>query len=50
MIPAVVYAIPAFVLLVAVEALSYRFLPDDEERGYEARDTATSMSMGAMRI
>ncbi|MFE2628345.1 sterol desaturase family protein [Streptomyces sp. NPDC004562] len=47
MIPAVVYAIPAFVLLVAVEALSYRFLPDDEERGYEARDTATSMSMGA---
>ncbi|MFI5853154.1 sterol desaturase family protein [Streptomyces parvulus] len=47
MIPAVVYAIPAFVLLVAVEALSYRFLPDDEERGYETRDTVTSMSMGA---
>ncbi|MFC9961160.1 sterol desaturase family protein [Streptomyces nigra] len=47
MIPAVVYAIPAFVLLVAVEALSYRFLPDDDERGYEVRDTATSMSMGA---
>ncbi|MFR9799793.1 sterol desaturase family protein [Streptomyces sp. MS06] len=47
MIPAVVYAIPAFLLLVAVEALSYRFLPDEEERGYEARDTATSMSMGA---
>ncbi|MFF9049219.1 sterol desaturase family protein [Streptomyces parvulus] len=48
MIPAVVYAIPAFVLLVAVEALSYRFLPDDEERGYETRDTVTSMSMGAV--
>ncbi|MFJ9732406.1 sterol desaturase family protein [Streptomyces sp. NPDC101171] len=47
MIPAVVYAIPAFVLLVVVEALSYRFLPDDEERGYELRDTVTSMSMGA---
>ncbi|MFF5012977.1 sterol desaturase family protein [Streptomyces sp. NPDC001165] len=47
MIPAVVYAIPAFVLLVVVEALSYRFLPDDDERGYELRDTATSMSMGA---
>ncbi|MFG2621905.1 sterol desaturase family protein [Streptomyces sp. NPDC048507] len=47
MIPAVVYAIPAFVLLVIVEALSYRFLPDDEERGYELRDTVTSMSMGA---
>lgn len=47
MIPAVIYAIPAFVLLVVVEALSYRFLPDDEERGYEIRDTVTSMSMGA---
>ncbi|WP_329017819.1 sterol desaturase family protein [Streptomyces sp. NBC_01601] len=47
MIPAVIYAIPAFVLLVVVEALSYRFLPDDDERGYELRDTVTSMSMGA---
>ncbi|GAA3050063.1 sterol desaturase family protein [Streptomyces glomeratus] len=47
MIPAVVYAIPAFVLLVVVEALSYRFLPDDDERGYELRDSMTSMSMGA---
>ncbi|MEU6404325.1 sterol desaturase family protein [Streptomyces sp. NPDC046985] len=47
MIPAVVYAIPAFVLLVVVEALSFRFLPDDDERGYEVRDTVTSMSMGA---
>ncbi|MDF3299271.1 sterol desaturase family protein [Streptomyces tropicalis] len=47
MIPAVFYAIPFFVLLVVVEALSYRFLPDDEERGYELRDTVTSMSMGA---
>ncbi|MGV9247736.1 sterol desaturase family protein [Streptomyces sp. NPDC003710] len=47
MIPAVVYAIPAFVLLVVVEALSYRFLPDDDERGYELRDSVTSMSMGA---
>ncbi|MFD0431476.1 sterol desaturase family protein [Streptomyces zhihengii] len=47
MIPAIVYAIPAFVLLVVVEALSYRFLPDDEEQGYELRDTVTSMSMGA---
>lgn len=46
MIPAVVYAIPAFVLLLVVEAVSYRFLPDDEERGYELRDTATSLSMG----
>ncbi|MFD9130095.1 sterol desaturase family protein [Kitasatospora sp. NPDC059571] len=47
MIPAIFYAIPAFVLLVIVEALSYRFLPDDDEYGYEVRDTATSLLMGA---
>jgi sterol desaturase/sphingolipid hydroxylase (fatty acid hydroxylase superfamily) len=46
MIPAVLYAVPAFLLLVIIEAVSYRFLPDDEERGYEVRDTATSLSMG----
>jgi sterol desaturase/sphingolipid hydroxylase (fatty acid hydroxylase superfamily) len=46
MIPAVLYAVPAFLLLIVLEALSFRFLPDDEERGYEARDTATSLSMG----
>jgi sterol desaturase/sphingolipid hydroxylase (fatty acid hydroxylase superfamily) len=47
MVDAVIYAIPAFVLLVLVEALSYRFLPDDDEAGYELRDSVTSMSMGA---
>ncbi|MEV2239178.1 sterol desaturase family protein [Micromonospora sp. NPDC049891] len=47
MIPAVLYAIPAFLLLIIVEAVSYRFAPDDAERGYEARDTATSLTMGA---
>jgi sterol desaturase/sphingolipid hydroxylase (fatty acid hydroxylase superfamily) len=46
MIPAVLYAVPAFLLLIVMEFLSFRFLPDDEERGYEARDTATSLSMG----
>ncbi|MEV0429788.1 sterol desaturase family protein [Micromonospora sp. NPDC050495] len=46
MIPAVLYAIPAFLLFIVLEAVSYRFLPDDEERGYEVRDTATSLSMG----
>ncbi|GGN31645.1 sterol desaturase/sphingolipid hydroxylase (fatty acid hydroxylase superfamily) [Actinoplanes campanulatus] len=46
MIPAVLYAVPAFLLLIVMEVLSFRFLPDDEERGYEARDTATSLSMG----
>jgi sterol desaturase/sphingolipid hydroxylase (fatty acid hydroxylase superfamily) len=46
MIPAVLYAVPAFLLLIVMEAVSYRFLPDDDERGYEIRDTATSLSMG----
>lgn len=46
MIPAVLYAVPAFLLLIIMEAVSYRFLPDDDERGYEVRDTTTSLSMG----
>ena len=46
MIPAVLYAVPAFLLLIVIEALSYRFLPDDDERGYELRDTTTSLSWG----
>ncbi|SCL29100.1 Sterol desaturase/sphingolipid hydroxylase, fatty acid hydroxylase superfamily [Micromonospora rhizosphaerae] len=46
MIPAVLYAVPAFLLLIIIEALSYRFAPDDDERGYELRDTTTSLSMG----
>ncbi|WTW95715.1 sterol desaturase family protein [Streptomycetaceae bacterium NBC_01309] len=40
------YAIPAFVLLLVVEILAYRFTPDDDRRGYAAKDTATSLSMG----
>lgn len=46
MVGAIAYAIPVFVLLLALEIASFRFLPDDEERGYELRDTATSLSMG----
>ncbi len=40
------YAIPAYVLLILVELISYRFLPDEQEQGYTVRDTATSLSMG----
>ncbi len=40
------YAIPAYVLLILVELVSYRFVPDEREQGYTARDTATSLSMG----
>ncbi|MGH8877402.1 MAG: sterol desaturase family protein [Stackebrandtia sp.] len=47
MISAVIYAVPFFVLFVILEALLVRFRPDDDERGYELRDAATSMTMGA---
>jgi sterol desaturase/sphingolipid hydroxylase (fatty acid hydroxylase superfamily) len=40
------YAIPAYVLLIVVELLSYRFVPDEQEQGYTVRDTTTSLSMG----
>jgi sterol desaturase/sphingolipid hydroxylase (fatty acid hydroxylase superfamily) len=41
------YAIPFFVLLLIVEALSYRHLGEDMDLvGYELSDTRTSMTMG----
>jgi sterol desaturase/sphingolipid hydroxylase (fatty acid hydroxylase superfamily) len=39
-------AIPMFVLLLALEVLSYRFAPDETERGYSRVDSRTSISMG----
>ena len=39
-------AIPVFVVCLVLEAVSFHFLPDDDERGYELRDAATSVSMG----
>lgn len=42
----VLWAIPAFVLLLALEAVSYRLWPDEGERGFAGRDTATSLAMG----
>lgn len=45
----VAYALPAFVVFIALEAISLRFL-DDEDRneyaGYELRDTRTNLIMG----
>ena len=40
------YAIPFFVLLLAVEALTYRHLQSENEVGYELKDTRTSIAMG----
>lgn len=47
MVNILLYAIPVFVVSLVLEALSYRFAPDDGELGYERRDTRTSLSMGA---
>ena len=38
--------IPAFVLLTVVEMVSYRLHPDEDAAGYEAKDAATSVTMG----
>ncbi|MEH3052497.1 MAG: sterol desaturase family protein [Patulibacter minatonensis] len=50
MLDLLVAAIPAFILLMAVEALSYRHLVEEAREhaheGYELRDTRTSISMG----
>src|ERR1044072_1362622 len=47
------YAIPAFVLLLAVEMLSFKCARDDEDDdliGYESRDTRTSLTMGGGNV
>jgi|SRR6478672_978362 len=46
----ILYAIPAFVLLLAVELWSFRIAADEDLVGYEARDTRTSLSMGAGNV
>jgi sterol desaturase/sphingolipid hydroxylase (fatty acid hydroxylase superfamily) len=47
MAAALYYAIPFFVLLLIVEALSFRHLSEDSDLvGYELRDTRTSLAMG----
>ncbi|MFJ8233884.1 sterol desaturase family protein [Streptomyces sp. NPDC094448] len=42
----VLWSIPAFVLLTAVELVSYRLRPDEGAAGYDTRDAVTSVSMG----
>ncbi|MFF4980280.1 sterol desaturase family protein [Streptomyces sp. NPDC001046] len=42
----VLWSIPAFLLLTAVEAVSCRLRPDEDAEGYEAKDAATSLGMG----
>ncbi|MBD0021964.1 sterol desaturase family protein [Gordonia pseudamarae] len=42
----ILYAIPVFALCLFLEMASFYFLPDDDERGYELRDSSTSLAMG----
>jgi sterol desaturase/sphingolipid hydroxylase (fatty acid hydroxylase superfamily) len=42
----VLWAIPAFILLTILEAVSYLFHPDEDEQGYATKDTVTSLTMG----
>ena len=46
----ILYAIPAFVLLLVVELLSFRLAADEDLVGYEARDTRTSLTMGGGNV
>ena len=44
-------AVPAFVLLLIAEMLSFRYLRDDDDLvGYESRDTRTSLAMGGGNV
>jgi sterol desaturase/sphingolipid hydroxylase (fatty acid hydroxylase superfamily) len=45
-VPIILFAIPMFVLFLAVEAVYYRYHPQDDELGYAMQDTVTSLSMG----
>ena len=42
----IAWSIPAFVLLIVLELVSYLLHPDDDEVGYGGADTATSLAMG----
>ncbi|WP_427891947.1 sterol desaturase family protein [Kribbella sp. GL6] len=42
----ILHAIPVFVVCLALEAASFYLLPDDDELGYNLRDSRTSLAMG----
>ena len=46
MVDLILTAIPFFVLFIVIEVASLWFAPDDDEVGYEVRDTFTSLAMG----
>ncbi|MDP9134529.1 MAG: sterol desaturase family protein, partial [Actinomycetota bacterium] len=50
MVEVLYYAIPFFVLLLVVEAISFRHYHEDDLVGYEPRDTRTSLTMGVGNV
>jgi sterol desaturase/sphingolipid hydroxylase (fatty acid hydroxylase superfamily) len=44
------YAVPFFVLLLVVEAISFRHIEDDHLVGFERNDTRTSLTMGTGNV
>jgi sterol desaturase/sphingolipid hydroxylase (fatty acid hydroxylase superfamily) len=40
------YAAPVFLVMLVLELLTFRYLSDDTDLGYDTKDTATSLSMG----
>jgi sterol desaturase/sphingolipid hydroxylase (fatty acid hydroxylase superfamily) len=52
MVDLIIYAIPAFVFLLVLEMLAFRYARDDHDDmvGYESRDTRTSLSMGGGNV
>jgi sterol desaturase/sphingolipid hydroxylase (fatty acid hydroxylase superfamily) len=46
MVEVLYYAIPFFILLLVVEAISFRHYHEDDLVGYELKDTRTSITMG----
>jgi sterol desaturase/sphingolipid hydroxylase (fatty acid hydroxylase superfamily) len=42
----ILHAVPVFVLCLVLEALSFYLLPEEDEVGYELRDSRTSLTMG----
>ena len=50
MVDVILYAIPVFLICLILEGLAFHFLPDDDELGYEVRDSLTSVSMGVGNV
>jgi sterol desaturase/sphingolipid hydroxylase (fatty acid hydroxylase superfamily) len=46
MVDIILTAIPFFIAFIVIEVVSLWFAPDDDEVGYEVRDTVTSLTMG----